>query len=169
MSTSDDSGTPHAAPGAQGFGQGEGPGVDAGAVARDEQGAPDASREATPAGRPAPGLAVTLALYTLARIALVAVIAALLTVAGVPLLLAVLLGLIVALPLSLVVFRSLRARLDLALAEAGRRRSAERESLRSRLRGEEPRPADPGGSEAGGEDGQPSEHRAEREADAGRG
>ncbi|MCU1625583.1 MAG: hypothetical protein JWP64_532 [Pseudonocardia sp.] len=139
MSTSDDSGTPHAAP----------------------------------------GLASTLALYALARIALVGVIAALLSVAGVPLLLSVLLGLIVALPLSLVVFRSLRARLDLALGEARRRRSAERESLRSRLRGEElrgeePRPADLGAAGTGGdgirgEEGQPSEQRAEREADAGRG
>jgi hypothetical protein len=144
MSTSDDSGTPHAAP----------------------------------------GLASTLALYALARIALVGVIAALLSVAGVPLLLSVLLGLIVALPLSLVVFRSLRARLDLALGEARRRRSTERESLRSRLRGEEPRgeelrgeeprPADLGAAGTGGdgtrgEEGQPSEQRAEREADAGRG
>ena len=134
MSTSDDSGTPHAAP----------------------------------------GLASTLALYALARIALVGVIAALLAVAGVPLLLSVLLGLIVALPLSLVVFRSLRARLDLALGEARRRRSAERESLRSRLRGEEPRGEDLGAAGTGsdgtrGEEGQPSEQRAEREADAGRG
>lgn len=132
MSTSDDSGTPHAAP----------------------------------------GLASTLALYALARIALVGVIAAVLSVAGVPLLLSVLVGLIVALPLSLVVFRSLRARLDLALGEARRRRSTERESLRSRLRGEEPRPADLGAAGTGGargEEGQPSEQRAEREADAGRG
>jgi hypothetical protein len=139
MSTSDDSGTPHAAP----------------------------------------GLASTLTLYALARIALVGVIAALLSVAGVPLLLSVLLGLIVALPLSLVVFRSLRARLDLALGEARRRRSAERESLRSRLRGEEPRREEPrpadldgagtGGDDVRGEDGQPSEQHAEREADAGRG
>jgi hypothetical protein len=93
---------------------------------------------AAPGSRPAPGLAATIALYTVARIGLVAVLGALLALAGVPVLLALLLALVVALPLSLVVFRGLRARLDLALAESGRRRGAQREALRARLRGDEP-------------------------------
>lgn len=100
----------------------------------------------------APGLPATVALYALARLALLAVIAALLSLTGLPVLLAILLGLVMALPLSMVVFRGLRARLDLALAESGRRRGAEREALRSKLRGDEPfrsegepeRQADPG-------------------------
>jgi hypothetical protein len=83
-----------------------------------------------------PGLAATVALYTLARIGLVAAVAAVLVLFGVPLVVAVLVGLIVALPLSMVAFRGLRARLDEALAAAQARRSAEREALRARLRGD---------------------------------
>jgi hypothetical protein len=83
-----------------------------------------------------PGLAATVALYTLARVGMVAAIAMLLVLAGVPLVLAVLVGLIVALPLSMVAFRGLRARLDEALGSALERRSAQREALRARLRGD---------------------------------
>src|SRR5262245_47539918 len=91
----------------------------------------------SPASAPAPpGLAATVALYTLARIGLVAAVAAVLVTLGVPLALAVLVGLIVALPLSMVAFRGLRARLDEALSTAQERRSAEREALRARLRGD---------------------------------
>ncbi|MHA6792567.1 DUF4229 domain-containing protein [Pseudonocardia bannensis] len=105
-----------------------------------------------------PGLAATLALYTLARLGLLAVIAGFLVLAGVPLLLALLLGLIVALPLSLLLFRGMRARLDGAIAAAGRRRAAERAALRARLRGDE-RPGESA----------PSDDEAQREADGGRG
>jgi Protein of unknown function (DUF4229) len=84
-----------------------------------------------------PGLAVTVLLYTLARLGLVAVVAGLLVIAGVPVLLSVLIGLIVALPLSMVLFKGLRVRLDAAIAVSGARRSAEREALRSRLRGDD--------------------------------
>lgn len=83
-----------------------------------------------------PGLAATVGLYTLARLGLLAVVAALLLVAGVPLVIAVLVALIVALPLSMVLFRGLRGRLDAALADARERRSQEREALRARLRGD---------------------------------
>jgi hypothetical protein len=83
-----------------------------------------------------PGLIATLALYAVARLAVVAVVAALLALAGVPVLLAVLIGLIVALPLSMVLFKGLRARLDAAVAVTRDRRAAERELLRSRLRGD---------------------------------
>lgn len=89
----------------------------------------------SPAPTP-PGLPVTVALYALARLGLVAVIAAALALAGVPVVIAVLVALIVALPLSMVLFTGLRGRLDAAVAEATRRRSVEREALRSRLRGD---------------------------------
>jgi hypothetical protein len=83
-----------------------------------------------------PGLAATVALYTVSRLALVAFVTALLVLAGVPFLLAVLIALIVALPLSMVLFRGLRARLDDALSTARERRAREREALRARLRGD---------------------------------
>jgi hypothetical protein len=85
-----------------------------------------------------PGLAATVALYTAARVALVAFVTAVLLLAGVPLVLALLVALIVALPLSMVLFRGLRARLDAALAATRERRAREREALRARLRGDEP-------------------------------
>ncbi|MCO1656750.1 DUF4229 domain-containing protein [Pseudonocardia humida] len=88
-----------------------------------------------------PGLGPTIALYALARLGLLALIALALVLAGVPALIAVLVALIVALPLSMVLFRGLRARLDEALSVAKQRRAVEREALRSRLRGDEP-PAD---------------------------
>jgi Na+-transporting methylmalonyl-CoA/oxaloacetate decarboxylase gamma subunit len=85
-----------------------------------------------------PGLAATVVLYTAARVALVALVAALLMVAGVPFVLALLVALIVALPLSMVLFRGLRARLDSALTTTRERRAREREALRARLRGDVP-------------------------------
>jgi len=87
--------------------------------------------------RAEPGVAVTLALYTLARLALLAVIAGLLLLAGTPLIIALLVALIVALPLSMLVFRKLRARLDTALAASRARRAQEREVLRAGLRGDD--------------------------------
>jgi hypothetical protein len=100
---------------------------------------------AVPAGRP--GIAGALVLYTLARLALLAVVAGLLMLSGAPLLIAVLVGLIVALPLSMLLFRGLRARLDAAVGATRTRRAAERESLRSRLRGDAA-PDDPSGEGA---------------------
>ena|SRR3712207_1672621 len=79
-------------------------------------------------------LAAVLGLYTLARIALLAVIAGLLVLAGAPLILALLVGLIVALPLSMLVFKGLRSRLDTAFEETRQRRARERAALRARLR-----------------------------------
>jgi len=105
-----------------------------------------------------PGLAATVALYTGARVALVAVVTALLLLAGVPLLLALLIGLIVALPLSMVLFRGLRSRLDGALSVVRERRAQEREALRSRLRGDVPVDAGPPVA---------SDEPADREADRG--
>ncbi len=87
-----------------------------------------------------PGLAATLALYALARLGLLVLIAALLIMAGAPLVIALFVALIVALPLSMFVFRGLRSRLDVALVAARARRGEERAALRARLRGEEPEP-----------------------------
>lgn len=86
----------------------------------------------------APGLAGPLLAYTAARLGIVAFVAGLLVAARVPLLLAVLIGLIAALPLSMVLLRGLRGRLDVAMAVVRERRAAEREVLRARLRGDDP-------------------------------
>jgi hypothetical protein len=117
----------------------------------------------TPSGPPPTSPASTLprvlALYALARLGLLTAIAGVLVLAGVPVLIALMVGLVVALPLSMLVFRGMRARLDTALAEAQRRRSAERAALRARLRGDDERGARSGGSD----------DRAEGESEPGRG
>jgi hypothetical protein len=102
-----------------------------------------------------PGVAAVLALYSLARLGLVALVAGLLLLAGTPLVIALLVALVVALPMSMLLFRGLRSRLDEALASARARRGAERAALRARLRGDAPE--DPGGVASDG--------RPEREAD----
>jgi type II secretory pathway pseudopilin PulG len=94
---------------------------------------PTSAPESAP---PQTGVAGALALYTLARIGLLALIAGLLLAAGTPLVIAVLVALVVALPLSLVLFRGLRARLEVTLAAARARRGAQRSALRAGLRGD---------------------------------
>ena len=113
--------------------------------------APTEPRASRPAGEP--GLAATLALYGLARLGLLALISGLLLLAGTPLIISLLVGLIVALPLSMLVFRGLRARLDVAVNASQARRAEERAALRARLRGDEPDAA--------------SDDRGERQPDAG--
>lgn len=111
----------------------------------------------------APSLVGPLLAYTAARLAIVAVVAGLLAVAGVPLLLAALIGLIAALPLSMLLLSGLRTRLDVAVAAVRQRRSAERAVLRARLRGDEL--ADTTGhTESGRTAG--SDHAPERQPDA---
>ena len=95
----------------------------------------------------------TLVAYTLARLAIVVAVAGLLVLAGVPLVLAILIGVVAALPLSMLLLRGLRKRMDAGVAAVHERRTAQREVLRSRLRGDD----DPARSDDG----------AEREADAG--
>jgi hypothetical protein len=95
----------------------------------------------------------TLVAYTLARLCLVAVVAGLLVLAGVPLVLAILIGVVAALPLSMLLLRGLRTRMDAGVAAVQERRTAQREVLRARLRGDD--------LAARSDDG------AEREADAG--
>ena len=88
-------------------------------------------------------LAVNLGLYTLARLALVAVIsvvilgiAALIDV-QVPLVVAVLFALIIAMPLSLTLFKGLRGRVNADIAAVDAKRRQDKAQLRSRLRGED--------------------------------
>jgi membrane protein implicated in regulation of membrane protease activity len=89
------------------------------------------------------GLAATVGLYVLARLGLVAIVTALMLLTGTPFLIALLIGMIVALPLSMVLFRGLRTRLDTAVSESRSRRSRERSALRARLRGEGELPGSP--------------------------
>lgn len=83
-----------------------------------------------------PALVRDVVLYTVARLTVVAIAALLLVLAGIPLLVSILLALVVALPLSMLLFRSLRARVNAGLAVQGQRRRAERDRLRRQLRGD---------------------------------
>ncbi|ORB85404.1 hypothetical protein B1987_18195 [Mycobacterium kansasii] len=74
-------------------------------------------------------VAVTGVIYGAARLA---------GIAEFPVIVALLFGLIIAMPLGMWVFTPLRRRATAALAAAGERRRAERERLRARLRGENP-------------------------------
>jgi hypothetical protein len=56
---------------------------------------------------------------------------------GLPLLLALIVALIVALPLSLIVFRPLRTRLNREIGAATATRRAQRDRLRAELRGDQ--------------------------------
>jgi Protein of unknown function (DUF4229) len=79
-----------------------------------------------------------LALYTLARIALVAAVVALLMVLGVPFLVSLAIAVVVGFPASLLLFRGLNRRVTEGLAERGAARYEARERLRAELRGEQP-------------------------------
>jgi ABC-type bacteriocin/lantibiotic exporter with double-glycine peptidase domain len=81
-------------------------------------------------------------LYVGARVLLVAVITGVLVLVGLPLLLGLIIALIVALPLSLLLFRPLRARVNRELAAAGAGRRAQKERLRAELRGDPASPAE---------------------------
>ncbi|MET7773824.1 DUF4229 domain-containing protein [Nocardia sp. NPDC005366] len=88
-------------------------------------------------------LAKNLALYTVARLALVAVItAAIILVArlvqvDVPVVVAALFALIIAMPLSLTLFKKLRARVNEDIAVLDEKRRKDKARLRARLRGED--------------------------------
>lgn len=87
---------------------------------------------------PAPSgstLARDVVLYTLARLGLLIGVTAVLVLVGIPLVVAALLALVVALPLSVVLLRGLRARVVAGLAQRRRQRQAERDRLRAQLRG----------------------------------
>ena len=87
-------------------------------------------------------LARDLALYTVARLALVAALAAAIVfgakLAGVevPIMVALIFALLIALPLSLVVFSKLRRRLNEDIAIVDERRRRDKADLRAKLRGD---------------------------------
>nr|WP_253647979.1 DUF4229 domain-containing protein [Williamsia deligens] len=99
-----------------------------------------------PQAAPQPGagrrLAVALALYTGVRLLLVVVIAAIIYGVGraagidVPILVAAIFAVLIALPLGMIAFKSLRLRVNAAIAEVDEDRRIKRESLQARLRGE---------------------------------
>jgi uncharacterized membrane protein len=76
-------------------------------------------------------------LYVLARLGLVAVVTGALMLFKVPLLPALAVGVVVALPASLFLFKGLRQRVAAGLNERQEQRRAERDQLRSELRGDE--------------------------------
>lgn len=88
-------------------------------------------------------LARDVALYSLARLGLVLVLAVVILSlprlfgVEIPLLVAALFAVLIALPLSLVVFAPLRRRVNAGIASVDARRRADRADLQSRLRGED--------------------------------
>ncbi|WP_084535217.1 DUF4229 domain-containing protein [Nocardia yamanashiensis] len=86
-------------------------------------------------------LARNLALYTVARLGLVVVIAAIilgvaaLVKVSIPLIVALLFALLIAMPLSLVLFKKLRAQVNKDIAAVDAKRRSDREQLMKRLQG----------------------------------
>ena len=77
-----------------------------------------------------------LAVYVLARFVLVAAVAVVLTLINVPLLISIMVGLILGLPVSMLLFRGWHDRVAAGLAARGMVRRAARDRLRAELRGE---------------------------------
>jgi Protein of unknown function (DUF4229) len=97
------------------------------------------------ADRPGSRLVLDLLAYVLARLLLVAVLAAaifggahLLGVREFPIVVALLFALVIALPLGIWLFAPLRRRATASIAALDERRRRDREQLQARLRGEEP-------------------------------
>lgn len=100
-------------------------------------------------GNGAPGrsakksLAVNLGVYTFARLALVVVIAAVIVGVGllfgveVPVLVAAIFSVLISLPLSLLLFKNMRIRVNESIAAVDEDRRAARADLQSKLRGED--------------------------------
>ncbi|WP_067506099.1 DUF4229 domain-containing protein [Nocardia puris] len=103
----------------------------------------DSTRPEQPTARPGRRLAINLALYTLARLVLVAIITALILGGArlidveVPLVVAALFALIIAMPLSLTLFKTLRVKVNEDIALVDERRRRDKAQLRARLRGED--------------------------------
>lgn len=81
-----------------------------------------------------------LVLYTLARLALVAALAAVIYFVGglfvqVPVIVAAMFGILIALPLGMVLFKPLRLRVNAQVAAIDAQRQQRRDDLESRLRG----------------------------------
>jgi hypothetical protein len=83
-------------------------------------------------------------LYTVARLGLVALITAVIMLAAklidvqIPLVVAALFALIIAMPLSLILFKGLRTRVNEDIAVVDERRRQDKAQLRALLRGDEP-------------------------------
>jgi hypothetical protein len=88
----------------------------------------------------APGghLGRDLALYTVARIGIVAVVTAALMLFKIPLLVSLVIAIVVGFPLGMLLLRGLNQRVTAGLAARGAQRNAERDRLRAQLRGEDP-------------------------------
>jgi hypothetical protein len=82
-----------------------------------------------------------LALYTVARLGLVAAVTVVLVLFKLPLLVSLAIAIVVAFPLGILAFRSLNRRVTDGLAARGAERQDHRARLRAELRGDEP-PAD---------------------------
>ncbi|MHA6805967.1 DUF4229 domain-containing protein [Salinifilum ghardaiensis] len=100
-----------------------------------ERSAPD-SRQSAEQEWPAARLAGDIALYTLARLGMLVVVAAVLTLLGVPFLVAAAVSVVVVMPVSMLVFGALRRRVATGIAVRKQARQARREALRAELRGE---------------------------------
>ncbi|GAA3951314.1 DUF4229 domain-containing protein [Gordonia caeni] len=91
----------------------------------------------------AASLAGWVALYTLVRMGLVVVVAAIIVGVGmlfdveVPLLVAAVFGVLIALPIGMVAFKSVRLKVNQQIAEVDADRAARRSDLHARLRGDE--------------------------------
>jgi uncharacterized protein DUF4229 len=83
-----------------------------------------------------PHIARDLCLYVLARFVLVGVVATILVLINVPLLISIMVGLVLGLPVSMLLFRGWHDRVARALAARGMVRRAARDRLRAELRGE---------------------------------
>jgi Protein of unknown function (DUF4229) len=100
---------------------------------------PNSDATPSPGGR----LARNLALYTVARLLLVVVLAAVIFGVGklvgvtIPLLVVLIFAVVIALPLSLVLFKKLRIRVNEAIADVDEKRRRDKADLRARLRGDE--------------------------------
>ncbi|SDR11031.1 DUF4229 domain-containing protein [Actinopolyspora saharensis] len=123
-----------------------------------QQGTPDFesgdqnSREERKSNR----LALDIALYTVARFGLLAVLAGVLVLFRVPLLVALAVAVVVAMPLSLVIFSGLRRRVAEGMAERSRVRRERKERLRAQLRGTaDPSPVEPDAVEPDSQDSEP--------------
>ncbi|APA94194.1 DUF4229 domain-containing protein [Nocardia seriolae] len=99
--------------------------------------------DATPSRSAGRSLARNLALYTVARLGLVAVIAAVivgvaaLVKVSIPIVVALLFALLIAMPLSLVLFKKLRAQVNRDIAAVDAKRRKDRDQLMSRLQGKD--------------------------------
>ncbi|HKV22582.1 MAG TPA: DUF4229 domain-containing protein [Mycobacterium sp.] len=98
-----------------------------------------------PESRPGSRLVVDVLVYMLARLLLVAVLAAviyggahLLGLREFPLVIALLFAIVIALPLGMWIFAPLRRRANAGIAAVDERRRRDREQLQARLRGDEP-------------------------------